>query len=469
MNIVSPTSLSKDKLPRIALVGRPNVGKSTLFNRLTKTRKALVAPIPGTTRDRKEGVGQFPGFRFQIVDTGGLMFGEGAFSKEIEDQISAAVIDSDIIWFVLDAKEGLNPYDQEMHRWLLKTGKPILVMVNKSDNTSNIIYDRAFYGLGKSELLLISATHGTGLERVLEKTSEILPGINAPMGAEIEDTEIKTRIAFLGRPNVGKSSLVNLVLNDNRMIVSPVAGTTRESVELPLQIFGREYLLVDTAGIRKRAKTKAYLDKISALNSLGVLNHIDVAVLVLDASEDFGVQDSKIGSEILEQHRAVVIVLNKWDKLGGNKKIEKEVMENLEDRLRFISFAAVVKTSATKGSGMEQLFKEINQASDQFGRKILTSDVNRAIESAVVRFPPPAKGRSQTKIYYGLQTGTRPPKFNFFTNHVDSIDDAYTRFFENQLRFMFGLKGTPVKIFWKNKNEKRVDTPQRKTRHKKSP
>jgi GTP-binding protein len=453
--------------PVIALVGRPNVGKSTLFNRLTRSRQALVATLPGTTRDRREGAAQFGPWRFTLVDTGGMGFGLGlAFSAAVEAQIATAVERADYLWVVLDAKEGLNPFDAELHRWVMRSGKPYRLLVNKADNPARRGDLAEFYRLGSERIHPVSALHGSGLEELLEASAGDLPGLKAGQEAlpshEGEPEAGPLRVAFLGRPNVGKSSLVNRILGEARMIVSPVPGTTREAVETPFRIYDRDYVLVDTAGIRRKARTTEHLEKIGVLHSLGALVRVQVAVLVVDALETPAVQDARIAGYILDHRRAVVVALNKWDRIA--KARAKDVEAEFRERLRFLEFAPFVRTSALEGEGLPQLFKEIAAAAEQFGRRIQTADLNRMVQAATLRATPPAQGRSATRIHYGLQVSTRPPAFRFFTNHPRQIDTSYTRYFERQLRFHFGLKGTPLQIDWQSTRSREGDPPARQAK-----
>jgi GTP-binding protein len=333
-------------------------------------------------------------------------------------------------------------------------------VVNKVDNVGRRQGLVEFYALGTERLQAISAEHGLGVDDLLEATAAELPGMRParPAGTgEPEDAAAAPparadgglRVAFVGRPNVGKSSLVNLALGRARMIVSEVAGTTREAVETSFHLYGRDYVLVDTAGIRRRARTHEHLEKLGVLHSLGALDWVQVAVLVVDASEELATQDARIASYIVEHRRAVVVALNKWDRVAGNARRAREVEDAVRERLRFLEFAALVRTSAVDGTGIQPLFREIGRAATQFQREIQTADLNRMVQAATLRFPPPAQRGSPTRIYYGAQVGTGPPAFRFFTNHPKQIDDAYTRFFENQLRHHFGLQGTPVRIDWR--------------------
>jgi GTPase len=459
------------RLPVIAMVGRPNVGKSTLFNRLTRSRQALVAAQAGTTRDRREGRVEDGPYRFTLVDTGGMGFGmEQPFSAEVEAQIARAAQGADALWVLLDAREGLNPFDAQLQNWVRRQRKPYWLVVNKADNPGRRANLAEFYALGSERLHAVSAAHGLGLDALLEATAAELPALRAPTGGEAprEAGAAPLRVAFLGRPNVGKSSLVNRLLGDARMIVSETAGTTREAVETPFRLGGQDYVLVDTAGIRRRARTTEHLEKIGVLHSLGSLDWVQVAVLVVDAADEVATQDARIASYILEHRRAVVVALNKWDAVRGGEGGAKAVERAARERLRFLEFATFVRTSAVDGSGLEPLFREVQRAGEQYRREIQTADLNRMLQSAVQRSPPPPQGRSATRIPYGTQVGREPPAFRFFTNHPKQIDESYTRYMENQLRHSFGLRGTPLRIEWRGKNREE-ERPPRPAREKRTP
>jgi GTP-binding protein len=440
--------------PTIALVGRPNVGKSTLFNRLAGGRRALVAATPGLTRDRRIEDVTFEGYRFFLVDTGGMAFEqEGTFSEAVAEQVAFGVEDASCVWLVMDATEGLNPFDHELYRWLLRRHKPVFLIVNKADNASRRAELGDFYALGSDALLAVSALHGTGISEALEATAAVLPELHAPPADDMAEEGRAIRILFLGRPNVGKSSLLNCVLGEGRMIVSEQAGTTREAVDVEFCREGRIYKLIDSAGIRRRAKTKDYLEKIGVISSLGALRRTDVAVLVVDAAEAISEQDARIASYILEQRRGIVVALNKWDRVEGDPERKSQCEEGFSRKLGFLAFAPRVQTSALHGTGIDRLFKEIQAVQQNFCRRIQTADLNRVLQMAALRQAPPARGRVPTKVFYGSQIRARPPTFCLFTNHPAEIKEPYTRYMEKQLRYHFGLKGTPLNIVWKGRRD----------------
>ena len=450
----------------IALAGRPNVGKSTLYNRLIGGKKAIVASSPGVTRDRREGATKIGPYNARIIDTGGVSFEKTAlFSKEIKHQVMQGVKESDLVWLVMDGSEGLNPYDEELYRWLVQLGKPIMAIANKVDNRDRVHIAGEFYMIGIEHMISISALHGTGIEEALQKSIELLgltaeasPPESFPSETDEGDEHHKTEpdpvisIAFLGRPNVGKSSLVNRIFGDSRMIVSDIAGTTREAIELPFERKGEKYNLIDTAGIRRKSRTVEHLEKVSALNAINTLRATDIAVLVLDATESIADQDAKIASYILDQKNGIVIALNKWDLIKDKNK-KKEIELDVRDKLRFLSYAPIVQCSAVKGSGINKLFEQVRSAHREYSRRIQTADLNRVVQMAVLRQPPPAQGRVPTKVFYGSQIKTTPPTFCLFTNHIKEIKDSYTRYMENQLRHHFGFTGTPLTILWKGRKK----------------
>ena len=465
--------------PVIALIGRPNVGKSTLFNRLTRSRDALVTDVPGTTRDRRLGHVVYDGAAFRLLDTGGMGFGmDVEFGSLIDAQIDAALGEADLLWMMVDGKEGLNPFDRDMIQWAQRGKKPLLLLVNKVDNPQRKLGVHEFHALPAQGIYAISASHGLGITAVVDASVELLPSLRQPAeedpwedeeGTDLEDSAMEgeeedtwegrepgpIRVALIGRPNVGKSSLVNRILGDTRMIVSDVPGTTRESIDTNATFEGREFVFVDTAGIRRRARTEEHVEKIGVIKSISSLERADVAVLVVDASQPVAHQDARIASYIEKSHCAVVVAMNKWDTLPRAKEAAKDKEEEVRHALRFLDYAKVVRTSAMKGMGVGKLIREVAAAADCHRTRIKTADINRVLESCVLRFPPPSQGGRPTKIYYGLQVSVSPPTFRLFTNNPKKIDTAYTRYMIHQFRFHFGFKGSPLRIFWQDRHGER--------------
>jgi GTP-binding protein len=445
------------RIPQIALVGRTNVGKSTLFNRFTRSRRALVAPTPGLTRDRREGIIRRDGWNFRLVDTGGMDPRSGApFCVEIAAQVEVAVDGADAVWFVVDGKEGVTPLDEELYRWLLRQGKPLFTLVNKIERDRRQDEMAEFFVLGVETLFPVSALEGSGLSDLLEATSHAIPSMIGP-GEEpgLAGAPESIRVALVGKPNVGKSSLVNAILGETRMIVSDIPGTTREPVDVPFSLEGQRYTLIDTAGIRRRAKTRDPIDKVSTLTSIGALERCDVAVLVLDAWQGLAEQDLKIAGYIQAQNRSAVMALNKWDVVQEDREAAQSLVRGIEERLRFLEFAPLVRTNALQGEGIRQLLNEVRRAHAQFTREIQTADLNRVVAMSTMHHPPPGEGRSATRIYYGTQVKSRPPLIRLFANHPERLVGAYTRYLINQFRYHFGLQGTPIGIEWKGKEAQR--------------
>ncbi|MDH4121426.1 MAG: ribosome biogenesis GTPase Der [Deltaproteobacteria bacterium] len=444
-------------VPVVAILGRVNVGKSTLYNRLIGESRALVADVAGVTRDRRQGRVNRGDYQFDLLDTGGMYPGEEEtfFAPLVEKQAIRAGQTADVLWLVVDGKDGLTPGDEDIYRRMAR-GKHLLVVVNKVDANKGRDNFSEFYSLGTDRIVGVSAAHGRGMEDLLEETARLVPSIRNE-NPQPETIVRPLRVAFFGRPNVGKSSLVNQILGEERMIVSERAGTTRESVDTPFQHKGESYLLVDTAGIRRRSRTDNHLEKIGVMASLSSLRRVHVAVLVLDATEPVSDQDCRLGGYLAEARRGVVIALNKWDRVPPSR--QKSVLADVAERLRFLDYAPRVNTSALEGSGIGKLFREIRSVYAQFNREIKTADLNRVIQAMVSQHPHPSTGGRTVSIQYGNQLGTRPPRFCVFTNRPDSIREDYTRFFINQLRYHFGLEGTPVEVEWKAKGKKKPRPP----------
>jgi GTP-binding protein len=390
------------------------------------------------------------------------------FGPEIEAQIGTALAEAALVWVIADAAEGVNPYDAELARRVQTSGRPWVLIANKAEGPERLGRLGDFYRLGAPAVLGVSALQGFGVEEALAASALRAPELRADAGeAPGESTAI--RVTFVGRPNVGKSSLVNAILGEPRFIVSEVPGTTREAVDAEVTVEGERFLLVDTAGLRRRARTTEHLDKLSAVNTLQALDRAEVAVLVLDASEGTVDQDARIAGHILERNRACVVALNKWDLVAGESlhrtsdgreasRQPHEVQADIEHALRFISLAEPVRVSALGKTGLRHLFRAIRTAHRQYTRMIVTADLNRVLQIVTRQTPPPARGRSPTKVHYGVQTRTRPPEFRLFTNHPEQVREEYTRFMERQLRYHFGLAGTPLRIVWSGRESSEPET-----------
>jgi GTPase len=453
----------------VAVVGRPNVGKSTLFNRLVGGRPALVEDVPGVTRDRRYGEVEFGGRRFRAVDTGGLDPGaeEGAVTAGIHRQAFRGVDEADLVVFVVDARDGVTPTDRDVADILRKSGKPVIVVANKVDGAGQEALVGEIYELGLGEVIPVSATHGRGARELLDSIFEQLGEEAEPAdGAEPAEGEEPgtapepaverkpTRLAFVGRPNVGKSSLVNRLLGEERVLVHDQPGTTTDPVDTPFDYLGDPFVLVDTAGIRKRARIEEPTEKISVSMALGQIERSDVAALVIDSAEGPAEQDAKIGGQIEEAGRAVIIVFNKADLLGTGRArdaAEKKLRERVKDVLTFLPFAPIRFVSAKTGQGVTDLISDAKRIYGEHGRRIGTAELNRFFAEVCERTPPPTFRGKPVRIQYLTQVGVHPPTFVLWANRPELVHYAYRRFLQNQLRERFGFEGSPVRIVCRRK------------------
>jgi GTP-binding protein len=432
--------------PIVAIVGRPNVGKSTLFNRLTKTRDALVDDLPGVTRDRIYGGAEWNGVEFTVVDTGG--FGEGQeFSEEIRFQVFQAVEESDLVLFVLDGKAGLSPFDRELLDLLRQTRKPALTVVNKIDSSEQEVHLAEFYRLGIDALVPVSAEHRYGVHDLLDEITSRLP---APSPAESPASPGGTiAVAVVGRPNVGKSSLINRILGRERLVVSDRPGTTRDAVDTVYRRKSKSYLLIDTAGIRRKGRVSEKLEKFSVIKALRGLERCDVALVVLDADEGVTDQDIAIAGYAHERGCGCVFVLNKWD-LADQKGIrERKRVEEIRDQAKFLSFAPVATASALTGRGIGRIFSLVDNVFSQYVKRIATGQINRILEAALERTPPPLHRGRPVKFYYATQPSAKPPTIVAFVNHPDAVHFSYRRYLLNQFREQAALDKTPIRLILK--------------------
>ncbi|WP_374558208.1 ribosome biogenesis GTPase Der [Thermomonas sp.] len=437
-------------LPLVALVGRPNVGKSTLFNALTRTRDALVHDEPGVTRDRNYGVCRLlEGRPFVLVDTGGIAGEDEGLAGATARQSRAAAEEADLILFVVDGREGASSLDDDILRWLRKLSKRTVLVVNKADGIDQRAAVAEFARYGFADVLLVSSAHRTGLDLLMAKVAEWLP--EAGSAETLDDDPERIRIAFVGRPNVGKSTLVNRILGEERMIASEVPGTTRDSIAVDLEREGRKYRLIDTAGLRRRARVEEAVEKFSAFKTLQAIEQCQVAVLMLDASEGVTDQDATVLGAVLDAGRALVIVLNKWD---GRTDYERQQAEALAARkLSFVDWAERVRISALHGSGLRELFRAIHRAHGSATRQFSTSDVTRAIEAAYAANPPPVVRGHVAKLRFAHPGGDIPPTFVVHGTRLKTLSATYQRYLENFFRKRFKLVGTPIRfVFRENSN-----------------
>jgi len=433
-------------LPLVALVGRPNVGKSTLFNALTRTRDALVHDEPGVTRDRNYGVCRLiEGRPFVLVDTGGIAGEDEGLAGATARQSRAAAEEADLILFIVDGREGASALDDDILRWLRKLSKPTLLIVNKSDgiDLQSAMAEFARYGFG--DALPVSSAHRTGIDELLAKVARRLPEEGST--ETLDDDPERVRIAFVGRPNVGKSTLVNRILGEERMIASEVPGTTRDSIAVDLERDGRKYRLIDTAGLRRRAKVEEAVEKFSVVKTLQAIEQCQVAVLMLDAEEGVTDQDATVLGAVLDAGRALVVAINKWD---GRSDYERQQAETLVSRkLGFVEWAEKVRISAKHGSGLRELFRGIHRAHASATKVFSTAEVTRAVEAAYEANPPPVVRGHVPKLRFAHPGGENPPTFVVHGTRLKSLSATYQRYLENFFRKRFKLVGTPIRFVFK--------------------
>ncbi len=437
--------------PLVAILGRPNAGKSTLFNRLTRSRDALVDDLPGVTRDRHYGHAVWNGVSFGVVDTGGFIEGD-AFSAEIRSQIEQAAAEADLLVLLFDGRAGLSPFDRDLVDLVRRMEKPRLCVVNKIDGPRDEVRLAEFHRLGLEEIHPLSAEHRYGWNDFLDALVARLPTRDTPPPPE---EERPVAVAFVGRPNVGKSSLINRILGRERMIVSPIPGTTRDAIDIDHECGGRRYRLVDTAGIRRKSAVEARLEKFSVLKALQRLERCDIALIVIDASEGVVEQDLTIAGYALERGCGCVLLANKWDLAAREKTSEKAFLDHLKERAGFLSFAPRLAVSARTGKGVGKIFPLVDRVAAQYAARIPTAKLNRLFTEAVARNAPPLHRGRPVKIYYATQAATRPPSFVVFANHPQALPSSYRRYLVNRIREETGLTATPIRL-WVRERERRA-------------
>lgn len=433
----------------VALIGRPNVGKSTLFNRLTRRRDALVDPTPGVTRDRHYARVSWEERPFVLVDTGGIDDEDDTITNHIRHQALLAAEEADVIFFLMDGREGLTPSDIEIVDLLRRTEKKVFYIVNKIDSPE--VEDALltpFWELGVEPLWALSADHGYGLDTLM---TGVLP--------HLQQTEVTDqlpadtmRIAFLGRPNVGKSSMINAIIGQERMVVSEIAGTTRDSVDTLVSRDPYTYLLIDTAGIRRKGKTTDKLEKFSVLKALKALGRCDIALVLIDAEEGITEQDTKVIGYTQDQGRALIILINKWDLIKDDKKRQEQLLEEVRIAVKFIPFAPVLKVSALTGTGIKRLFPEIGKVHRQFHQRFPTAALNRLLADAVAKHEPPFYHGRRLKFFYTAQLGTAPPMFAVVASDPKGIHFSYQRYLTNCFREGLGLDKVPVRLLFRERS-----------------
>lgn len=439
--------------PIVAIIGKPNVGKSTFFNYLVGSRISIVQDTPGVTRDRIYAETNWRGRDFTLIDTGGIEpDSEDIILSQMREQANLAIAMADVILFLTDIKQGVTAADREIALMLKKSGKPIVLVCNKADNFEKDKQDAyEFYNLGIGEPYPISSANALGIGDVLDQIYESFP----PATEKEKDDNI-IKVAVIGKPNVGKSSLINKILGENRAIVSDIAGTTRDAIDTEFQNEKGKYVLIDTAGVRRKSKIKESIEKFSIMRTLLAIERADVCLMMIDATEGVTDQDAKIAGEAHEAGKGVIIVVNKWDMVeketGTLEKYKKEVY----DKLKYLSYAPMIFISAKTGQRIHKLFDLINHVAEQNAMRISTSVLNQVINEAIAIVQPPTDKGKRLKIYYGTQASTKPPTFVIFVNNKELFHFSYERYLVNQIRKEFGLEGTPVRVMVREKNEKDV-------------
>jgi len=436
--------------PIVAIVGRPNVGKSTLFNRLVGSRKAIVEDIPGVTRDRLYDNTDWLDREFIIIDTGGIRMDErDSLTREIKMQAELAIEEADVIVFVVDGREGITTEDEEVADLLRKSDKPIVLVANKIENFGKQMDYYDFYSLGLGDPIPLSAMHGMNTDELMDA---IVANFKTPAREYQEDDT--TKIALIGRPNVGKSSMVNAFLGESRVIVSDIPGTTRDAIDTLFQYNGRKYTLIDTAGIRKKSRIKESTEKYSVIRSLKSIERADVVLIMLDAMEGVIEQDQRIAGYVAEQAKANIIVVNKWDLVEKDEHTINKFDKKIREDLKFLSYSPIMYVSALTKKRIFKVLEIVDFVAEQHHRRITTAELNRVVNEAMMLNPLPGGGNKKVKIYYTTQVRTAPPTFVLFSNHPDLVHFSYLRYLENVMRKNFGFEGTPIKLLVRQKTGK---------------
>ena len=436
--------------PIVAIVGRPNVGKSTLFNRIAGERIAIVEDTPGVTRDRIYAQAEWVSKHFTIIDTGGIEpDSEELIPKKMRQQAELAMDMAQVILFVVDGKAGLTPSDRDVALMLLKTKKPVLLVVNKVDNKNlpDDFYD--FYELGFGEPIPVSSSIGLGTGDLLD---EVVKNFPQDMDTELDEDVVK--VAIVGKPNAGKSSILNRLIGEERVIVSPIAGTTRDAIDTYIEMDGKKYLFIDTAGIRRKSKVYENIEKYSVIRAYASVEKADVVLTVIDATEGISEQDSKIAGLAHDTGKASIVVVNKWDLIEKDNHSVKEYTKKIREELPFMQYCPILFVSALTSQRMGKIKETVDFIFDEASKRVATGVLNDVIGEAVMMNQPPSDKGKRLKIYYATQVGVRPPTFAIFVNEKELFHFSYQRYIENKLRENFGYEGTPLKIYVREKNRK---------------
>ena len=434
-------------LPVVAIVGRPNVGKSTLFNRIVGERKSITDDQPGITRDRIYAQSSWLNKKFTIIDTGGIEINDAPFLTEIKAQAEIAITEADVIIFTVDGKTGLLPSDRDVMNILYQSSKPVIVAVNKVDTTKyqDSIYE--FYELGATKVMNISSIHGIGIGDLLDEVISYFPD-----KSHTDYEEDVIRLSIIGRPNVGKSSLTNSLLGYERVIVSDIEGTTTDSIDTPFTIDGEKYVVIDTAGMRKRGKIYENIDRYANLRAMQAIDRSDICLMMLDATTGIIALDKNIAGYAIENNKALILVVNKWDAIEKTDKTMHEWEEKIRNEFRFLSYIPIVFLSAKTKSRIHTLFPIIKKAYENYSRRVSTSLLNEIIQESMIVTPPKEHNQKILKVYYATQVKAKCPTFVLFVNDTNAMHFSYQRFIENRIRENFDLFGTPISIILRNRD-----------------
>ncbi len=439
--------IDKMTKPTIAIVGRANVGKSTIFNRIVGERVSIVEDTPGVTRDRIYSSGEWLTHEFNIIDTGGIELGDEPFQEQIRAQAEIAIEEADVIIFMVNGRDGITNEDDFVAKLLFKSSKPVVLGVNKIDNPEMRADIYEFYSLGFGEPFPISGSHGLGIGDLLDEAAKHFP---EQQEEDYDDDVIK--FSLIGRPNVGKSSLINAILGEERVIVSPVAGTTRDAIDTVYTFENQEYVMIDTAGMRKKGKVYEATERYSVLRALKAIERSNVVLVVIDAEEGIIEQDKKIAGYAHEAGKAIVIVVNKWDTVEKDSKTMKKFEDKVRENFQFLDYAPIAFVSAKERKRLNTLFPLINMAGENHRKRVQSSTLNEVITDAVAMNPTPTHKGSRLNIFYTTQVAIEPPTFVFFVNDVEMMHFSYQRFLENRIRAAFGFEGTPLHLIARKRN-----------------
>lgn len=431
----------------VAIVGRPNVGKSSLFNRLAGQRIAITDDVPGVTRDRIYAKTEWLTRSFSIIDTGGIDIVDAPFLTQIKEQVDLAIDEADLIIFLTDGQTGVTDGDSFIAKKLYESNKPVILGVNKIDDVNQMSAIYEFYQLGFDDPIAVSTNHGIGIGDLLDKIVSYIKEDTVP------HDEDAIKFSIIGRPNVGKSSLTNAILGENRVVVSDVSGTTTDAIDTPFKYKGQKYVVIDTAGIKKRGKIYESTDRYSLIRASQAIERSDIALLVIDGAEGIVELDKNIVGYAMEESKAIVIVVNKWDLVLKDEKTMQRLIKKTREQFKFLDYAPIVFTSALEKSRIETLFPEINKIYENFTKEIKTSVINEIIQDAVAMNPPAIHNRGKATFSYVVQVSVKPPTFVLFVNNPDYVHFSYLRYLKNQLRASIDFEGTPINLILRRKNE----------------